>query len=217
MDSTMKLYNSIGPHPRVVRMFMAEHGVAAELVKVDLRGAENRREPYLEKNPSGQTPVLELADGTMLSEITAICEYIDEIATGSSHAGPSQAGASLIGADPVARAVTRMWTRRIDLNIIEPMTQGYQFSDGLAMFQTRKRCIPEAAAALKLLAQEKIAWIDGLMEGRRFVCGDRLTLADITLFAFLDFGTKIGQGFDPALSTIPAWFAAMAARPSAKA
>jgi glutathione S-transferase len=203
----MKLYNSVGPNPRTVRMFMAERGATAELVKVDVRQGENRREPYLELNPSGTTPTLVLDDGTLIAEITAICEYIDE----------TTPGPSLIGATPLERAETRMWTRRIDLNITEPMTNGFRFAEGLSMFENRIRCIPEAAPALKLLAQEKLAWLDGLIEGRRFICGDRMTLADIMLFAFLDFAAKVGQPINPELSTIPAWFAAMAARPSAAA
>jgi glutathione S-transferase len=191
----------------MVRMFMAERGAVAEMIKVDLRGGENRGAAFLAKNPAGTTPALELADGTVISEITAICEYIDEITE----------GASLIGATPAERAETRMWTRRIDLAVCENLTNGFRFSDGLAMFGARIRCIPEAAPALKLITQEKLAWIDGLIEGRRFICGERLTMADILLYTFLDFGKKVGQPFDAGLSTIPAWFDAMAARPSARA
>ena len=203
----MKLYTSVGPNPRMVRMFMAERGTHAEMVKVDLRGGENRREPYLEKNPGGQMPTLELDDGTTLSEITAICEYLDEVTP----------GASLIGATPLERATTRMWVRRIDLNYAEPMIAGFRFAEGLEMFQSRIRCIPEAAPGLKQLAAERLAWIDGLIEGQDFVCGAHITMADIMLFAFLDFATKVGQPLDPDLSTIPDWFARMAARPSARA
>jgi len=203
----MKLYNSVGPNPRMVRMFAAERGAALELVQVDLRGGENRREAYLEKNPAGTTPALELEDGTVLAEITAICEYLDEITPGP----------SLIGTTALKRAETRMWVRRIDLNIIEPMTNGFRFSEGLKLFETRIRCIPEAAPALKLTAQEKLAWLDGLIEGRSFICGERFSMADVMLFAFLDFARQMGQPFDEALSTIPGWFARMAARESASA
>lgn len=203
----MKLYNTVGPNPRMVRMFAAERGATLEIVKLDLRGGENRQEPYLQKNPSGTTPALELDNGTVLAEITAICEYLDE----------TTPGPSLIGTTPEARAITRMWTRRIDLNICEPMTSGYRYGDGLPFFQSRIRCIPEAAAGLRQLAQEKLAWLDGLIEGRPYITGDTLTMADILLFAFLDFGTKIGQPFDPELATIPDWFKRMSARPSATA
>ena len=131
----MRLYNSIGPNPRVVRMFMAERGIDLPKTEIDLRGGENRREPFLHKNPAGQSPALELDDGTVLAEITAICEYLDEITPGQ----------SLIGSTPEQRAETRMWTRRIDLNIVEPMANGFRYSDGLKMFQNRLHCIPQAA------------------------------------------------------------------------
>ncbi|MEN9317023.1 MAG: hypothetical protein RIS35_3416 [Pseudomonadota bacterium] len=204
----MMLYDSVGPNPRVVRMFAAERGIELPKTRVDLRGGENRQAPYLAKNPSGQLPALELDDGSVLAEITAICEYLDEI-------GP--AGSTLIGADPVERAKTRMWTRRIDLNIVEPMAAGFRYSEGLKLFENRIRCIPHAADDLKQIAREKLVWLDGLMGGREFVCGDRITLADILLFVFLDFGKTVGQPFDPALANVSAHFERMKARPSAAA
>jgi glutathione S-transferase len=204
----MLFYDSVGPNPRVVRMFAAERGVPLEKTTIDLRGGENRQPAYMARNPAGQMPCLELADGTVIAEITAICEYLDEI-------GPK--GATLIGATPEQRAECRMWTRRIDLNIVEPMANGFRFAEGLKLFQNRIRCIPQAADELKLTAQEKLAWLDGLMAGRRFVCGDRLTLADILLFCFLDFGAGVGQPINPGLQNILAHHAMMKGRPSAAA
>ncbi len=203
----MKLYNSIGPNPKAVRMFMAEKGVELPMAEVDIRGGENRQGPYLAKNPSGQCPALELDDGSILSEITAICEYLDE-------KGP---GPSLIGATPEERAKTRMWARRIDLNILEPMANGFRYGEGLKMFQDRIHCIPGAAADLKEIAQEKLNWLDGLIAGRPFVAGDRLTMADILLFAFVDFFARAGQPLNPELAHIGAWHQRMKARPSAAA
>lgn len=204
----MKFYDSVGPNPRVVRMFAAERGVELDKVKVDLRGGENRQAPYLAKNPSGQLPCLELDNGMVLAEITAICEYLDEI-------GP--AGKTLIGRNPLERAETRMWVRRIDLNILEPMANGFRFAEGLKLFESRIRCIPQAADDLKKLAQEKLAWLDGLMAGKAYVCGDRLTLADVLLFVFLDFGKTVGQPLNPDLKNIQAHYDRMKARPSAAA
>jgi glutathione S-transferase len=75
----MKFYNSVGPNPRVVKLFMAEKGIEIPEVTIDLRGGENRRAPYnVDVNPAGQTPALELDDGSMLTEVTAICEYLEE-------------------------------------------------------------------------------------------------------------------------------------------
>jgi glutathione S-transferase len=207
----MKFYDSVGPNPRMVRLFMAERGVAPEIVRVDLRGGENRGEAYQRINPTGTTPALVLDDGTAITEITAICEYLDEVTP------ISPGGSSLIGATAVERAETRMWTRRIDLAIVEPMTNGFRFGEGLKLFETRIRCIPQAAPTLKLIAREKLAWLDGMIAGRSFICGERFSMADILLFAFLDFGRQVGQPFDETLPAIAPWFARMAARPSAAA
>lgn len=203
----MLFYDSVGPNPRVVRMFMGERGVELPKTTIDLRGGENRQPAYLAKNPAGQMPCLELDDGCVLAEITAICEYLDE----------TSPGPSLIGATAQERAETRMWTRRIDLGIVEPMSNGFRFSDGLKLFQNRMRCIPEAAEGLKASAQDKIGWLNAQMEGRTFVSLGRLTLADIMLFCFLDFGAKVGQPINPEFRNIVAHHAMMAARPSAAA
>ena len=204
----MKLYNSIGPNPRVVRMFMAEKGIDLPKVDVDLRGGENRREPYLKVNPSGQCPALELDDGTILAEVTAICEYLDEVNKGTP---------SLIGDTPAARAATRMWTRRVDLNIVEPALNGFRFAEGLKMFQNRVHCIPAAADDLKATAREKLAWLEGQMAGKTYIAGSKLSLADIFLFPMLDFLKTVGQGIDPAHKNLNAWYDRMKARPSAAA
>ena len=203
----MKLYNSIGPNPQVVRMFLAELGQEIEMVEVDLMAGENRQEDHLKRNPSGQMPALELDNGNFISEVTVICEYLDE----------NQGNTDLIGRSAEDRAETKMWTRRIDLQIVEPLTSGFRYSEGLELFKTRMRVIPEAAEGLKLIAQEKILWLDSLMEGKEFVCGDRFTLADIMLFCFLNFGATVGQTINPEAKNITAWFEKVKERPSAAA
>jgi len=203
----MKLHTGMGPNPRTVRMFLAEKGVELPLVQVDLMSGENRRPPYLDKNPAGQLPCLELDDGVILAEVLPICEYIEE-----RHPQPP-----LIGATPEARAVTRMWTRRVDLNIVEPMANGFRYGEGLMLFKDRIHTIPQAADDLKAIGREKLAWLDGLMAGRQFIAAPHVTLADVFLFAFLDFGRTVGQPLDPNLAWISAWFERMAARPSAAA
>ena len=203
----MKLYDSIGPNPQLVRIVLAEKGVEIPKQRVNLRGGENRQEPYLAVNPMGQTPALELDDGTVLTEITAIAEYIDEL-----HPTPP-----LLGTNAAERGQTRMWVRRLDLNIMEPMLQGFQYSDGLKMFESRKPCLPEAASGLKSLARHGMNWLNGQMAGHTYVVGDRFTLADILLFCLVEFGGQVGQPVDPAWTAITAWHARIAERPSMKA
>jgi glutathione S-transferase len=204
----MKFYNSRGPNPRMVRMFMAEKGFDVPKVEVDLLAGDNRKEPYLKLNPAGQMPALELDDGTVLAEITAICEYVDEVKKDTP---------SLIGDTAAERGVTRMWTRRIDLNIVEPAANGFRYSEGLKLFQNRIRCIPAAADDLKATARDWLVKVDGLMGGNPFVAGQKLTMADLLLFAFLDFMKGVGQPLDPANKSLTAWFERMKARPSAAA
>ena len=200
----MKLYTGMGPNPRVVTLFVSESGTDLEQITVDLASGENRQPDHLKRNPSGQLPTLELDDGSFLAEITAICEYLDD----------KQGGTSLIGTTPEERAETRMWVRRIDLNICEPMANGFRFAEGLALFKDRVRVIPHAADDFKATAQDKLAWLDGLMGNNEFICGDRFTLADIMLFAFLEFGGAVGQPLDAKCERLQAWYARVAARPS---
>jgi len=203
----MKLINSIGPNPQVVRTFAAEKGIKLETETIDIMKGENRQAPYLQKNPAGGSPCLQLDNGMYLSEITAICEYLED----KFPAKP------LIGSTPEEKAETRMWTRRIDLNICEPLANGFRYSEGRPMFQSRMTTLPEAAEGLKRIAQEKITWMDGLMAGKEFICGKRLTLADILLYSFLSFGTQVGQPINENNKNIKAWYERMKARPSTKA
>jgi glutathione S-transferase len=203
----MKLFNSVGPNPKVVRMYMAERGIKIEQKEIDILGGENRQVDYLKINPGGGTPALELDNGSIIAEITCICEYLDEI----------EGASSLIGMTPEERAETRMWVRRIDLGILEPLTNGFRYGEGEPMFKDRMTLMTHAASDLKALAQEKITWLDDLINGKEFICGDRFTLADIMLFVFLEFGMTVGQPLNKDNKNICALFEKIAARPTAKA
>ena len=203
----MKLYNSMGPNPHIVRMFAAELGVSLELIEIDLMAGENRESVYLARNPAGQLPALELDDGEIIAESTAICEYLDETST-----------KTLLGDTAAERAQTRMWTRRLDLSICEPMLNGFRYSEGLPIFQNRMIMIPEAAAGLKNVAQDRLAWLDQQMaDGRQFIVGERVTLADVFLYCMLTFGNDVGQPMSPDHTHIAKWYERIAARPSAGA
>ncbi len=203
----MKFYNSLGPNPRCVRMFMAEKGINLPAVELNLLAAENRKPPYTDKNPGGQMPALELDNGSLLAETVAICEYLEE-----KHPTPA-----LIGATAEERAETRMWQRRIELNITENLYNGFRYAEGLQLFKDRMHCLPEAAAGLKAIVQEKLAWLDQLMAGKQFIVGNRFTLVDVILFSALDFGVGVGQTINPSLKNLTAWFERVNSRASAAA
>ncbi len=205
----MKLYNSLGPNPHVVRIFMAEKGIDIPKQEVDLMGGENRRAPYnAEVNVAGQLPALELDNGQRIAEITTICEYLEE-----KHPSPA-----LIGATPEERAETRMWVRRIDLNICEPMANGFRAAEGRRLFENRIKLVgAEGAADLKAIAKDRLLWLDAQLAGRQWIVGDRFSLADILLYGFLTFGAQVGQPIPDEATNIKAWYERAKARPSAAA
>ncbi len=203
----MKLHTSFGMNPRMVRMFMFEKGIDLDRVEVDLFAAENRQPVYLQKNPAGQTPTLELDDGTCLAETAAICEYLEEL-------NPNH---PLIGATPEERAETRMWLRRVEINICIPSVHAFYYKEGFDLFNTRVHCIPEAADGLKVKASKGMSWLNDLMQPGKWICGDRFTVADLCLFTYIDLLRNAGQPIPLGLDRLQAWFDRVAARPSADA
>lgn len=211
------------PNPRVVRMFAAEKGIELPKQAIDVRAGENRRPPYLtEINRTGQVPALLLPSGQVITEILPICEYLEE-------RFPEPA---LIGDTPEARAETRMWTRWLDLKYVERMTEACVVRAGpirdlYARNNYKTMLPPEDGAVLAAIAREKLAWFDAEMRrlggqtgadaGRPFVCGARLTLADIHLFVFLDFFEVLGLPYPRECVWVDGFYRRMSARPSAAA
>lgn len=202
----MRMYDSFGPNPRAMRMVLLEKGIELDRIPVDLMGAENRRPPYTDRNPGAQLPALELDDGRVLGETVAIFEYLEE----------RQPMPPLIGTTPEERAETRMWQRRVELRITEHLYNGFRFAEGLELFRHRMRCLPEAAAGLKATVGDNLAWLDGLLVGKTFIVGDRFTIADVILYAALEFGESVGLKIDPDLANLRAWRGRIERRPSAK-
>ena len=167
----MKLYSSIGPNPRILRMFMAERGIELPTQDVDIIAGENLSDDYRALNPSAQSPCLQLDDGTVLAEVTVICGFLDEISDGP----------SLVGETPQQRAETAMWNRRIDSRILEPMTLAFRSAEGLPLFENRYHVIPHAADDLKATVIENWSWLEALMVGKDSICGERFSLAEIQL------------------------------------
>ncbi|MGH8596822.1 MAG: glutathione S-transferase family protein [Gammaproteobacteria bacterium] len=203
----MKLIHSFGPNPRIVRMFMAEKGINLPTEEVDILAGDNRKDAFLKRNPAGQSPALELDDGTIVAETAVICELLEE-----KHPNPP-----LVGKTAEERALSRTWQRRVELNITEHMYNGFRFAEGYDLFKERVHCIPAAASDLKASAQEKLAWLDGLMGNQQFICGNQIRFIDIGLYCCMDFCKDVGQPLNPALKNIKAWFQRIDARPSATA
>ena len=203
----MLLLDALSPAPRCVRMYLAEKGLDLPMRQVDVFTGENRRPEFLAINPAGQTPVLQLDDGRCLAEALAIMEYLEE-----RHPAPP-----LLGSSAEERALTRQWQRRVELNITEHIHNAFHYAEGLARFEGRIPVAPEAAAGLKRVAQDRLAWLDGMLGDGDFIAGSRFSIADIWLYAWLDFADSVGQPFDHGLRRLGPWFARVASRPSAAA
>lgn len=203
----MLLYDGFGPNPRAMRMFLAEKSITIPTKPIDLMKAENRRPPYTDRNPGGQLPALELDNGRCIGETVAIWEYLEE-----KYPNPA-----LIGGSAEDRAEARQWQRRVELKITEHLYNGFRYSEGAPIFKDRMRILPEAAPGLKLAVQDGLKWLDGQLEGKQWIAGDRFTIADIILYCALDFGAGVGQKIDPSLKNVTAWFNRVNSRPSAQA
>ena len=198
----MKLYSSIGPNPRLVCLFAAAKGLSLPLVEVDVMAGENRQPDFLKINPTGTTPVLELDDGTPIAETTAICEYLEEL-----HPGPR-----LIGATASERALTRMWWRRVDQMIVQPMTAGFRGAEGLELFRDRVSCYPEAAAGYKQETRDGWLWLElQQLADSEYLCAAQMTVVDLLALCFADFGELVGQPLPEECTELQRWLATMRA------
>jgi glutathione S-transferase len=200
----VRLFDSFGLAPRMVRFFLLEKQIDIPRYEIDLLLGENRDEQFLKLNPSGQTPALELEDGTILAEGPAICEYIEE-------ACPDP---PLIGATPLQRAVNRMWWRRVELNICQPMIMGFYFGEGLELFRTRMRCIPQAADGMKERARDGMRWLDKLLTDA-WIAGPAFTIADICLYGYVDELADKGQSMPDQCANLKRWYDRVSERPAA--
>lgn len=182
------LHSSLGPNPRLVRMFLVEKGLRegadVERIHYDIITGENRQnDAYLAKNPLGTIPTLELDDGTCLTESWPICEFIEEM-----HPEPN-----LFGETPKERAEVRKWARLFDQEVVVPMTMGFRAGAGRPMFEPRMSVVsPEAGAELSALSDEKWRWFDSALGNTNHFALGRFTFADLIIFCFANFGFTVG-------------------------
>ncbi len=202
----MKLYDArTAPNPRRVRIFLAEKGITVPVEQVDIVSAQNRSPEFRARNAMGTLPVLELDDGTTIAESVAICRYFEEL----------QPEPPLMGTDAKDRAVVEMWQRRMEFEVFLPITQ--VFRNGHAFFKGRIPQVPEYGEVCRTHAEQRLAWLDGVLAERPFVAGERYTIADITALCAIDFGRVSSIRVTPGQPNLARWHAAVSSRPSAKA
>ena len=207
----MKLHSSLGPNPRLARMFLMEKGLVEGTdfarIHYDIIAGENRSSAaYTAKNPLGTTPTLELEDGTCLTESWPICEYLEEL-----YPAPN-----LFGETALERAEVRKWVRLFDQDVVVPMTMGFRAGAGRPMFAPRMAVVSaEAGAELSAMADAKWRWFDAALGAKDHVALGRFTFADLIIFCFANFGFTVGWQLPEGTDNLARFIALHNQRPSA--
>ncbi len=181
----MKLYGerNPAPNPRKVRIYLAEKGIALEEERVPLMKRAHKAPEFLKKNSLGQVPVLELDDGTCISESVAICRYFEEL-----HPTPP-----LFGADARERALVEMWTRRAEFRLWNPMSQVWIHADPRTAAVVPRQFTEFGEMNRKVVANA-MRWLDSeLADGRDFLAGANYSVADIVLLCGVDFAKFVNM------------------------
>lgn len=203
----MKLFDGgKAPNPRRVRVFLAEKGIEVPLVPVDMGAMEHRKEPVTSRNPLQRLPILELDDGTIITESVAICRYFEEL-----HPEPA-----LFGRGALGKALGEMWQRRMELNLMAAVAQAFRHIHP-AMKEWEVPQIAEWGEANKPKAVEFLGILDRELAGREFIAGDEFSIADITGMIAVDFMKPARIAVPEDLTNVIRWHRAVSARPSATA
>ncbi|MCQ0987910.1 glutathione S-transferase [Jiella marina] len=194
------------PNPRRTRIFLAEKGIDVPLEPVDMAGLGHREEPVASRNPLKRLPVLELDDGTILTESIAICRYFEAL-----HPEPP-----LFGQSPLEIARVEMWNRRLELGLFNAVASAFRHTHP-AMAEWE---VPQIAAwgeANRPKALAFLEFFDEHLATSRFAAGDTFSVADITGLVAVDFMKPAKIAMPDGLSHLGRWYEEVAARPSAKA
>ncbi len=203
----MKIYQTrTAPNPRRVRIFLAEKGVTVAYQEVDLMKNELRTPEFTKLNRFQRVPVLELDDGTTISETMAICRFFEEL-------NPLPA---LMGSGAKERATVEMWNRHMELGLMFNVAGTFRHGHP-AMAHLEQPQIKEFSEACKPKAIAMIMAMDEELAGRRFIAGDTYSVADITALCAVDFMRPARIARPEGLKNLERWYADVSARPSAQA
>jgi glutathione S-transferase len=202
----MRIYDFVGaPNPKKLRVYLAEKGIAVPFEAVNIVAGETRTPEFLKKNPLGGLPVLELDDGSYLTESLAIMEYVEEL-----HPNPP-----MIGTTPLERARVRELERIAELGVLTRVATIFQNTHPFMAGRIKQSADAAETARGQLAANLRV--LDARADGKPFLAGDRPTIADCTLLAALDFAEFAQVTIDPSCQNVARWHAAFKQRPSAQA
>ncbi len=194
------------PNARRVRIYLAEKGLTVPLSPIDINALEQKSAQFSAMNPLQRIPVLQLDDGSFLSETIAICRYFEEL-----HPEPP-----LFGEGALGKANVEMWQRRLELALFLPIANVFRHGHP-AMAHMEVPQIADFAEANKPKVMEALTWIDASLGSKQFICGDHFSVADITALVALDFMKPAKLSIPPGLTQLVAWYERMKSRPSAMA
>ncbi len=192
-------------NPRRVRIFLAEKGLKIPIQAVDGVQNENRTAAFLAINPLGKLPVLQLDDGTHISESITICRYIEAL----------YSEIPLFGEDPKTQAIVDMWIRRLESEIVLPLTSAFKHTG--AYWQGKYPQEPALGQWWRERANEAYRWLDQVLADRAFVATDRYSMADIVLQCALIMAKPTGTPIPPDCNQISRWYADVSSRTTARA
>jgi glutathione S-transferase len=203
----MKLYDGgRAPNPRRVRVFLAEKGIAVPTEPVDLGALAHKAPAFTAINPLQRVPALVLDDGTVLTESIAICRYFEL----------TNPEPPLFVREIKEIALIEMWQRRVELHLLGPVS--HIFRNGHpAMKAMEVPQVPAWAEANKPRVLDFLHLLDRELQDRRFVAGDRYSVADITGLISVDFMKPAKLAVPDELVHLKRWHAEVSARPSAQA
>lgn len=204
----MKLYGEAlpAPNPRRVRIFLAEKGLEVPEIRIGLREGGHKTPEHLARNSLGQVPVLELDDGTTISETVAICRYFEVL-----HPSPP-----MFGITALEQAMVEMWTRRIELRLTVPVGMFWRHAHPFTAHLLKQN--REFGESNREAVDRILLWLDReLADGRPYLTGEAYTIADIAGQTTLDFADFTGLTTPAEARNVIAWRERMAGRPSATA
>ena len=204
----MKLLDfALAPNPKKVRVYLKEKGIEMPIEPVDVMSGKNRTPEFLKTvNPLGGLPILQLDDGSHLTESLAIIEYLEE----------TRPTPPMLGTTPLARARVRETERICEIGAL--LNVATVFQNTSPFFAQRVKQSADAADNARTRLAASLRVIDGKIGTKPFVCGDRPTIADCTLFAALEFAAFGNVAVDfAALPNLTRWYDAFKQRPSAQA
>jgi glutathione S-transferase len=200
----VKLYSAkFAPNPRRVEIFLTEKGLSkVEIVRIDMVALQHKKKAYLQKNPLGLLPTLELDDGRTITESMAICEYLEEL-----YPEPT-----LFGYEAWQRALTREASRIVEFGLLLGAAKSFQHSS--SFFKGRWEQLPQNVTQGQKHFARYLERIDDILADRKWLAGDIFTVADIAGICAIDFGKTCGCHIKPNLKHFMRWLDQVRERPS---